>query len=333
VLTQLDVLETSYDSSSAIRDVALALAELEVQRHDESALLRLLGGDEGFRFHLRHKQRGDITISSGSRPPLLGPQILAQLLTVPEVSRTGWTDRWGALKNGGRIFRVGNPLVDAVARILQLDDRGRASAHWRVDPMWRLEPLPYFAFDYLVEADLEPAVDVARREGAGDVSALRPRADRFFEPFHRRIWIPSDDTVAVDDQRLLTWLDGPYRNNGTDVNLNSQRIPALHRLFGGVDGFEHAARDAETNARVELNRVTDLPTRRNVAQAAVREEVAALSAQAEARRTAGAILADDGSAALDQAIAQALLQGIDQPRVSLVAVTCLVRSGHAWSGA
>jgi ATP-dependent helicase HepA len=333
VLAQLDVLETSYESASPARDVALTLAEWELNRADDSPLLRLLEGDEGFRFQLRRRQRGDVTISSGSRPPLLGPQLLAELQTVPEGSRTGWTDRWDALKNGGRLFRIGNPLVDAVARILQLDDRGRASAHWRVDPSWRLEPLPYFAFDYLVEVDLTPAMEVARRKGAGDLPALQRRADRFFEPFHRRLWIPSNETIAVDDQRVLAWLNAPYRNNASDVNLNAQRISALHRLFGGVDGFEQAAHDAESSARTELERVTDLPARRGVAQAAVREELAVLSAQAEARRAAGAILADDHSAALDRALTQALLQGIDAPKVSLVAVTCLVRSGQRWPGA
>jgi ATP-dependent helicase HepA len=333
VLAQLDVLETSYESTSASRDIALALAEFEVEQHDESALLRLLEGKEGFRFQLHRKQRGDITLSSGSQPPLLGPQLLAQLRSVPEVSRTGWTDRWKALKHDGRIFRVGNPLVDAVARILQLDDRGRASMHWRVDPSWSVESLAYFAFDFLVEADLGPVTEVARGEGAGDVAALRRRADRFLEPFHRRVWIPSDDTVGVKDPRLLAWLDAPYRNNAGDVNLNPNRVPALHALFGDVDGFDQAARDAESSARRELERVTDLPARREAARAAVKEELAALSAQAEARRVAGALLADDSSAALDQALTQALLEGIDHPKVSLVAVTCLVRSGQRWPGA
>ncbi|WP_336031199.1 protein DpdE [Geodermatophilus sp. FMUSA9-8] len=333
VLAQLDVLETSYESAGPARDIAHTLAEWELNRADDSPLLRLLEGDEGFRFQLRRRQRGDVTISSGSRSPLLGPQLLAELQTVPEKSRTGWTDRWDALRNGGRLFRIGNPLVDAVGRILQLDDRGRASAHWRVDPSWRLEPLPYFAFDYLVEGDLAPAIEVARRERAGDLLALRRRADRFFEPLHRRVWIPSNAAVAVDDQRLLAWLDAPYRNNASDVNLNAQRIASLHRLFGGVDGFEEAAHDAESNARIELERVTDLPARRGFAQAAVREELAVLSAQAEARRAAAAILADDHSAALDRALTRALLQGIDAPKVSLTAVTCLVRSGQRWPGA
>jgi ATP-dependent helicase HepA len=330
-LAQMDVLEMSYDTNNSSRDVALELAQNEISKDPGGALKHLLRDAEGFRFSLREDASGRVTISNGSRPPLLGPRLVSQLLRAPTASRTGWFDRWLALQHGGRVLRIGNPFVDAIARILEIDDRGRASAHWRVDATWTLDPLAYFSFDYLVETDLGPAVATAKAHGLQNDASLRRRADHLFEPFHRRIWLASNESQAVQNQQLLDWLDAPYRNNDRDVNLNADRIGALHQLFGGISGFNASAREAEATARLELERVTDLPNRRSAAAAAAGEQHAVLAAQAQARQTASDILIDDGSVLVERELATALALGIAQPRVQLVAVTCLVRSSQRWS--
>ena len=332
-LTQLDVLEASYDSASPERDLPLALARNEVRVDAGAPLMKLLAGDDGFRFYLRESEVGKVSVQHGSRAPLLGPRLLARLLAAPDVSRTGWTDRWQALKHGGRIFRVGNPLVDAVAEILAMDDRGMASAHWRVDPTWSLDPLAYFGFDFLVETDLAPALAAAQVRGLDSKSELRRRGDRAFGPFHRRIWIPSNETTAEEDVSVLRWLDAPYRANAHDVNLNSERIADLYRLFGGVDSFESSTREVEAIARKELHRVTDLLTRTASSSAVLMEELAVVAAQAAARRLAASLLVDDESAAIDYELGSALVRGIEGPSVRLVAITCLVRSSKPWGAA
>lgn len=330
-LAQLDMLEASYDADSNARDLALDIARYELDGSgDRDPLLRLVGGDDGFRMSVWRRQNGGFDITQTSRAPLMSPRLLARLRAVPTPSRSGFTDRWLALKNGGRLFRIGNPLVDAVGEVLQLDDRGRASAHWRVDPTWRSDSLAYFGFVYLVEADISAALDVIG-ERVADMRSVRRRADRALAPFMRTVWIPADTEKAVEDPALLAWLEAPYRNNGDDVNLSFQRLAPLHALFGGQHGFAAGATGAESAARSELARVTDLRAQCNSAAEALRNEGAVLAAQAEARGAAGRLLDDDESLVLDRDLSAALVAGIDVPTVQLIAVTCLVRSSHRWS--
>jgi ATP-dependent helicase HepA len=234
------------------------------------------------------------------------------------------------LKNGGRLFRIGNPLVDAVAEILELDDRGRASAHWRVDPSWDSDPLAYFGFVYLVKPDVSPALRVIG-DRAVDDHPVRRRADRALPPFIRSVWIPADTDNAVEDQALVAWLEAPYRNDHDDVNLSHRRVGPLHALFGGQHGFADSATGAESAARAELARVTDLRARCDAAAEALRDEGAVLAAQAKARGAAGRLLGDDESLVLDRTLNDALVSGVDAPAVQLIAVTCLVRSRRRWS--
>jgi ATP-dependent helicase HepA len=183
---------------------------------------------------------------------------------------------------------------------------------------------------YLVEADISAALRVIG-ERTADTRSVRRRADRALAPFMRTVWIPADTEKAVEDPALLGWLEAPYRNNDDDVNLSFKRIAPLHALFGGQHGFAAGAIGAESAARAELARVTDLCARCNSAAEALRNEGAVLAAQAEARGAAGRLLDDDESLVLDRELSDALVSGIDAPTVQLTAVTCLVRSSRRWS--
>jgi ATP-dependent helicase HepA len=330
-VAQLDMLEASYDADSFRHNLALDIARYEFDTSgDRDPLLRLVGGDDGFRMSVRQRQNGCFDVEPASSAPLMSPRLLSRLRAVPVRSRSGFTDRWAALQNGGRLFRIGNPLVDAVGDVLQLDDRGRASAHWRVDPSWLTDPLAYFGFVYLVEADVSAAQRVVG-ERAADTHPARRRADRALAPFIRSVWIPADTEMAVEDQALLAWLEAPYQHSGDDVNLSFRRVAPLHALFGGQHGFADGATAAESTARIELARVTDLRARCDSAAVVLRNEGAVLAAQAEARGAAGRLLDDDESLVLDRALSDALVTGIEVPTVQLIAVTCLVRSSLRWS--
>lgn len=328
-LARFEALEASYADSGRSRDIAASLAELEAKDGYERALLRLLEARDGFGFVVREDRSG-IHLSYGDRRPLLGADLLAKFVGLAPASFHGHLDRWQALRAGGRLLAAGNPLVDAVWQVLLLDDRGRATAQWRVDLGWKSDPLPYFSFDYHLQADLQYAMAVADREGHVDPGALRRRADRVFAPAYRRIWLSGDTFTPVTDQRVLSWLQAPYRHNGGDVNLNSERIHALHQLFGGSAIFAATAQDAEAAAREELERATDLVARTDAALAALREEQAVFAAQAVARSRADSILADDGSARFDEDLTAALARGIAEPILQLVAVSCMVRSSTPW---
>lgn len=328
-LEQLDLLEASYESDREARNLALDIAAYELKtRGDRDALLGLLSADGGFRMFARRRVDGRVDVEPATREPLMSPPLLNRLRAVPAPARSAYLDRWLALKNGGRLFRIGNRFVDAVAEILELDDRGRASAHWRVDRAWEHDPLAYFGFVYRVEADIEAAMRVV--DGAADRRPLRRRADRALPPFVRTVWIPADSERAVEERALLTWLDAPYRNDDDDVNLGPRRTGPLHALFGGRDGFAVAATGSETVARGELARVTDLRARCGDAAAALRDEGAVLAAQAAARGAAGRLLDDDESLVLDRDLNAALVAGVEAPDVRLLVVTCLVRSRQRW---
>ena len=330
-VAQLDMLEASYDADHHTRNLALDMARYELAtRGDRDPLLRLVGGDDGFRMFVRRRQNGRVDVEPAAREPLMSPRLLARLRAVPPPSRSAYIDRWLALKNGGRLFRIGNPLVDAVAEILELDDRGRASAHWRVDRSWESDPLAYFGFVYLVEASVTAALRVIG-DRAVDDRPLRRRADRSLPPFTRSVWIPADTYKAVEDKALVAWLEAPYRNDDGDVNLSQRRVGPLHALFGGERGFAASTTGAEAAARAELARVTDLRTRCDAAAETLRKEGAVLAAQAEARSAAGRLLGDDESLVLDRNLNDALVSGTAAPDVRLIAVTCLVRSRRRWS--
>lgn len=330
-LARLEALEASYADSEATRNIAASLADLEAVDGYGRSFLRLLEASNGFRFVVREDRSG-IHVSYGDNRPLLGAGLLERLVGVAAPSFHGHLDRWHALQKGGRLLAAGNPLADAVWQVLQLDDRGRASAQWRVDPRWRSDPLPYFAFDYYLQTDLTHAIALADRQ-RHDRAALRRRADRVFAPLYRRIWLSGDTFARVRDEHLLKWLEAPYRHNNGDVSINAERVEALHRLFDGSAGFGSAAQEAEIAARAELGKETDLIARTEAALAALLEERAVLAAQAAARSRAQTILLDDGSARFDEDLAKALARGVTEPSLQLVAVSCLVRASAPWDGA
>ena len=67
--------------------------------------------------------------------------------------------------------------------------------------------------DYLAEANIDGALQIA----SGSMNArhaIRRLADRMFEPFMQRIWVPAGSETAVDHPGLIAWLDRPYAQQG-----------------------------------------------------------------------------------------------------------------------
>jgi hypothetical protein len=146
----------------------------------------------------------------------------------------------------------------------------------------RGEPEVYFGMDFLVEADIDAALQQTG-EDAGTRQAVRRQADRIFEPFMNRVWVPAGGDRAADSPDLLEWLDRPYAPARGDVNLNPTRIGPLLDLFGGVSKFTEASRSAEITSRSELVRVSDLVTRCGEAQKRGTQAIAIQRAQAQGR--------------------------------------------------
>jgi ATP-dependent helicase HepA len=237
----------------------------------------------------------------------------------------GGFNRTSALRlPGTRMFRASHPFFEILAAAVAVDDRGQASALWRRAPGLADEPEVYFGLDYLAEANTDAALQIV----SGSVNArqaVRRQADRMFEPFMRRIWLPAGSETAVSDPGLTAWLDRLYAPTRGDANLNATRIGQLLDLFGGKDGFERSARRAEAAGRRELDRVSDLPARCQAAREQGLRVMAVQRAQARARQAAGRILNDTESYLADVRLSEALIDGLAKPAVKLVSVTCLVR--------
>ncbi|WP_051844404.1 protein DpdE [Streptomyces globisporus] len=330
-IDKMDMLESIYDASPQHTDFAVRLGEIEQEwQITRDVLLRYAGDGEGASgIKLRHNSR----IINGceceefrlSPPPLISPHLYESKRVTAEVAR-GAFNRSTALRfPGTRIFRVGNPLIDVLSNAIAFDDRGQATAFARFDRDYLGEHEPYFGFDYLVEADIFPALAFAHG-GVQATAALRHQADGLLPPFTLKVWVPAGSHEALTDQATLNWLNAPY-DNAKDRNFNAKSVHQLTDIFDGRPGYEVSARAAEAVAVAELKQATKLIDRCSRAQEQGRERLAIAKAQAQARRAAGRLLEDRESYAVDVNVTDALVQGLSTPKIQLVAATCVVKTG------
>jgi ATP-dependent helicase HepA len=329
-INEMDALEASYDYGSLGTSVADQISRYEGSIASIERDYRLLiEGAEGFRFLGNSKADGSTLFERDwMNKPLLSPRLLSRLNASTD-SRTGLFDRWRTI-NGRRLFRRGNPFIDGIETILELDDRGQASALWRIDPLWDGDPLVYFGFDYIIEADPEPVL----HELGGDVD-MRPiavrRADTAFPPFQMRIWMAVNSSEPVKNSVDLRFLNSPFDGDRRDVNLNLTRISALHGLLGGEASFNTVAISCEAAAQNQLETMANLKSRCESAAKRVRRETDVLLTQNRARQQASRIAIDLTDPEVEAGLGRALEQGVLSPLTRLTSVTCLVRSATSWS--
>ncbi|MEU2661919.1 protein DpdE [Micromonospora sp. NPDC007220] len=323
----MDTLEAVHEGSRG-RILAEEMNRMEARwgAHEKATMLYVGAEAGGLRFAVQpaEESRQVVRFARGQADPLVSPRLFALSgRTIPKAVMQGTFNRNVALRAPGtRLFRVGNPFVDTLARVAAIDDRGQACVLWRPGVRSR-DMVAYFGFDFLVEADIESAQELI---GAlPDASrALRRQADLILPPLMQRLWLPSGEEQGVTDERLLRWLDAPYAPDRGDVNLNDQRIAGVWNYFGDVEGLAAAARRAELHARDALTRSAQLLQRAEQARDEAGRALAVRRAQAEARRKAGWLLSDTDSYLADVGVAAALIDALGQPAIRLMAVTCVV---------
>ncbi len=327
-INELDALEASYGGGEG-ETLAKNISNFD-SRHEqiERAYMKLVTGAEGFMLSSKHQSDGSIRFDRDpQQAPLVSPRLLSRVVTRPE-SRTGYFDRW-QVTPGRRIFRRGNPFIDGIESLLEIDDRGQASAQWRLDRAWSHDPLVYIGYDLLVEADLDPVID-ALGQGQRGLAVAKRRGDAALAPLFRRIWIPVNDMTPVEDENVVAYLNQPAMK-GRDINLNAARIGALHGVLGGASVLQAVGPAGYSVARAHLSQIADLLRVTRDAAAAVRERTELLVAQTKARQAASGLVADPEAWALEIAVGGALEEGVKTPRIQLTAVTCLVRSAQSWT--
>lgn len=325
-INELDALEASWDFVSQEALLAERISRYD-DRHEviEQRFRALISGVEGFRFEERAWD-GSIRFAPDDRAePLLSPR-LASLLKVDEKSRIGNFDRWN-VKPARRLFRRGNPFIDGIEKVLQLDDRGQASALWRIDPSWNEGALVYFGFDFLVEADTAPLLELLGGRHDQFAAAIR-RCDWALPPFEHRVWIGTNSMNAVDNEQTLRLLNAPF-DTRRDTNLNADRVSALDGLLGRGN-LPQVGADALSAARGGLLAATYLTEVTRVAAAKVANETDVLLAQSRARSVATGLVPDPHAFDFDVKLGRAVQLGVESPSVREIAVTCLVRAAEGW---
>ena len=233
----LDTIE-AVDSST---DAASAIEELEdlwfpMQRAAEDLLCDRPGN---LRFHKAidknddkfraYKLVPDTKTPSLNTMPLVAWDVLRDRFN-PAIGRIGSYFRRAAVaKPGTRVFRMGEPLVDALSDYVRWDDRGQTFVFWRRSDLVAEETL-YLRFDYVVDADVEraqPIVDAA--DPSSDHRALQ-RSRRLPSSRIDSIWTAWDGE-ELRDQSTLAMLRPNYEPRRGDVNDNAERRWALDQLI------------------------------------------------------------------------------------------------------
>lgn len=307
-------------------------------------------GYDPFRFCFRYQDGGQRTLIPLRRilSVLVGLLDLEAPGASPKRLKTCWyscrrpsTQAVGGIPEGLRLVRWGDELVDRIQQLMDLDDRGRAAAMWRLVP----DHVPqteaaadlYLRFDFIVETDIGQALRVAgESDEPGCRAALTRRGDMALPPFYHRVWIDETQSPVVDPV-LLARLDAPYLRATAagpyrDWNLNWERWPLVEDRDLPVMG---AWRQWLPRARQAAEAI--LHSERDMAQLC--EQAVARAQWVDQRRFAqlrarvrGGVSADSNTTLAllerEERIARGLYAGMRAPRVTLGTVVAVFLSAQ-----
>jgi ATP-dependent helicase HepA len=250
-----------------------------------------------------------------------------KICTLPYTFRRRTALSHAARANGVGLLRYGDPLISGMTALTAADDRGRSFAMWRFVPDHIGDPLAdfYFRFDFILEADIGPAIGLLAAHGR-DTSAARAavgrRGDMALAPFYRSIWLDRELT-PVHEEALLARLGRPYsvepdRNGALDFNLNPRRWQRLLQLqLPELAYWKELCGKGRTAAEETLRADPEL-----IASLSRAEQRAALVdhgrlGQLRVRASMAASEGESAELAFEEQLAEELRIGINAPRVRL----------------
>ncbi len=242
--------------------------------------------------------------------------------------------RGTACSQGVRVARIGEPFISAMRQYSRWDDRGTSFAMWRHVPRARLDSDPqlFFRFDFIVEANVQKAVEALAGYEYITEEAARLRADGLFVPLMKSVWV-SEQGEAVDDDDIGELLELPYEQEGTnrygrDYNLNAERWERIEQL---VDrhSWEETCQKVRDNAEKLLADEVSLRQRckQCAQQAQQRHEqtITRLRTRAESAGVAGRDL-HLKQLELEEELTSAIKEGIQSPSIRLDAIGAIFLS-------
>lgn len=229
---------------------------------------------------------------------------------------------------GLRVYRSGHPFVDSLAEYIDWDDRGKVFAIWRNDPRWpeNAEPWAGFYFTFMVEADLELARDILKKEWGkiADPAALLRRADALFSPTFITIAFDAQKGTEETNPLVMEILEqGNYKKN--TVNLGS-RLWLLERF---IEPSQWAEKCRETRVAAEqaLKERESFTEHLEKQGQKARESFTKRLVQLQQRQYNGTLTGDKSQVeavnreiAQEAALSEAFFQGIVNPQIRLDSV-------------
>ena len=236
-----------------------------------------------------------------------------------------------------RLLRYGDPLLSGIYDLAQADDRGRSTAMWRFLPTHRAETVAevFFRFDFVVDADIEAALQVLRAAGRltpAAAAAIRRRSDMALAPSFHTLWLDAELCEVVQADRLAM-LAAPYRHKamdgaGRDYNLNPQRWRNLTRLeLPALAEWGELCRAARRHAEEELRRRPALTKDLDAAARATAAVDYGRLAQMRIRAERIGEGAENAEFEVETTLSEALLAGVRQPVVRLDGILAVFLSG------
>jgi ATP-dependent helicase HepA len=267
--------------------------------------------------------------TAGGRQTLVPSDLLLRWFPAGRVRGT-FTRNTAIRKSDARLLRIGVPFYDQVCAFGEWDDRGRAFALWRYRPVFAVrDPDWAFRFDFIVEADPEPAlsfVEPARRGDLASRMSLQRRLDGLLPPFLRTVWIDAAGNLVVDALRLKEFAER-YDKQAGDVNLRPARFERASRVLRLGDWpttCRLARQRSEALLRDDSDFVARLATYAASATRLLDGRVESMRARAE---RANASPVESREAEREGQLARALLAGIVTPRVRLEAIGFVCLAG------
>ncbi len=155
---------------------------------------------------------------------------------VPILNQSGTYNRRIANQNKGiKLYRIGEKLIDTLAKYVSWDDRGQAFALWRYNENWEEINNNHwlgFRFDYIIETDLTQVQELVNKTKSISLNfeAIKRQADGLFLPHCQSIFLDIN-YQKVEDEKLLEILQIPYKGKAGDFNLAKNRLPILDRFI------------------------------------------------------------------------------------------------------
>lgn len=265
--------------------------------------------------------------------PLVAWDVLAESFGAT-VRRSGTFHREVALRTPAtRVFRLGEPFIDALAAFTQWDDRGRAFATWRCRGDWKGNPdLVALRFDYVVEGDSTPVLEAIRMHGSRlDGSVAQRRVDSCFPPIVATIWLDVG-LDEIENATLLGLVSEMYNPDLGDIHLSLPRHWALDEVVGR-DLWEPLIREARVESQrllvARLDIAAAMQAARQLALMRAQVTLEQLRVRQQAAESMGAlVLADATDLKLETELAGAVVSGVGNPIVSLDSVGVVILSGR-----